>query len=307
MPELHEGVKVLQADLKTAPGQEALHRGTGPAATCLLTSFRPSALAKLGLAWKVLHSRYPELSQVAIVSAAGARGRTQGTTSPTSPNTAWCRACGTARFAVCGHGRIAHGFGGRAAGGPAQARTLCGRRRSASGRPVPGGCAGGCRGLPGTAPALGTHAGERIGGRCPCGLPDLSLQGWASGGGGAGTAFRGGAACGGRVEGGDSGPCSQRRLSVRSRGSSRRGRGRNWTNWRSKDLPLHTMAWTQVIAGSTRNHGCHQARRDMVPAHLLRLARGSPCAASGCGPLAAFTGQWSSCAAGWHTAVAQGW
>jgi len=75
--ELHEGVKVLHADLKTPQGQEALHRELAKA-DVLLTSFRPSALRKLGLAWKELHSRYPTLSQVAIVGAPGGRAEAPG-------------------------------------------------------------------------------------------------------------------------------------------------------------------------------------------------------------------------------------
>lgn len=75
--ELHEGVKVLQADLKTAQGQDVLH-GELARTDVLLTSFRPSALAKLGLGWTPLHGRYPGLSQVAIVGAAGARAEEPG-------------------------------------------------------------------------------------------------------------------------------------------------------------------------------------------------------------------------------------
>lgn len=75
--ELHEGVKVLQADLKTSDGQAAVHRALSQA-DVLLTSFRPSALHKLGLAWKELHGRYPSLSQVAIVGAPGARAEEPG-------------------------------------------------------------------------------------------------------------------------------------------------------------------------------------------------------------------------------------
>lgn len=75
--ELHEGVKVLQADLKTPAGQEAVHREL-QRTDILLTSFRPSALEKLGLGWTVLHGRYPELSQVAIVGAPGARAEEPG-------------------------------------------------------------------------------------------------------------------------------------------------------------------------------------------------------------------------------------
>lgn len=75
--ELHEGVKVVQADLKTPEGQAALHRELAKA-DVLLTSFRPSALKKLGLEWKELHSRHPSLSQVAIVGAPGARAEEPG-------------------------------------------------------------------------------------------------------------------------------------------------------------------------------------------------------------------------------------
>jgi len=75
--ELHEGVKVLQADLKTPQGQEALHRELARS-DVLLTSFRPSALEKLGFGWKSLHGRYPTLSQVAIVGAPGARAEEPG-------------------------------------------------------------------------------------------------------------------------------------------------------------------------------------------------------------------------------------
>ena len=68
--ELHDGVKVLQADLKTEAGQAAVHKQLAKT-DILLTSFRPSALEKLGLGWKALHARYPSLSQVAIVGAPG--------------------------------------------------------------------------------------------------------------------------------------------------------------------------------------------------------------------------------------------
>jgi alpha-methylacyl-CoA racemase len=75
--ELHEGVKILPADLKTPEGQDAVHRELAKA-DVLLTSFRPSALQKLGLGWKELHSRYPTLSQVAIVGAPGGRAEEPG-------------------------------------------------------------------------------------------------------------------------------------------------------------------------------------------------------------------------------------
>jgi alpha-methylacyl-CoA racemase len=75
--QLHEGVQVLRADLKSGAGREVLERELA-AADVLLTSFRPSALDKLGLAWPRLHSDYPGLSQVAIVGAAGVRAEEPG-------------------------------------------------------------------------------------------------------------------------------------------------------------------------------------------------------------------------------------
>lgn len=75
--ELHEGVQVLPADLKTSAGQELLEREL-QRSDVLLTSFRPSALDKLGLGWKALHARHPSLSQVAIVGAPGARAEEPG-------------------------------------------------------------------------------------------------------------------------------------------------------------------------------------------------------------------------------------
>jgi alpha-methylacyl-CoA racemase len=75
--QLHEGVKVIAADLKADPGRAVLHKELAKT-DVLLTSFRPSALAKLGLAWKDLHSRYPALCQVAIVGAPGERAEEPG-------------------------------------------------------------------------------------------------------------------------------------------------------------------------------------------------------------------------------------
>jgi alpha-methylacyl-CoA racemase len=75
--QLHEGVKVLTADLKAPAGQQLLHRELAKA-DVLLTSFRPSALDKLGIGWKKLHRLHPALSQVAIVGAPGARAEEPG-------------------------------------------------------------------------------------------------------------------------------------------------------------------------------------------------------------------------------------
>ncbi|MCJ0763450.1 CoA transferase [Variovorax terrae] len=75
--QLHEGVKIVSADLKTEAGQKKLHQLLART-DVLLTSFRPSALAKLGLGWKALHRLHPALSQVAIVGAPGARAEEPG-------------------------------------------------------------------------------------------------------------------------------------------------------------------------------------------------------------------------------------
>ena len=74
---LHKGVRVASADLKSEKGQKALHRELAKT-DVLLTSFRPSALSKLGLEWKTLHKLYPSLSLVAIVGAPGARAEEPG-------------------------------------------------------------------------------------------------------------------------------------------------------------------------------------------------------------------------------------
>ncbi len=75
--ELHQGIHVQTADLKTSSGQNRLQQELAKA-DVLLTSFRPSALAKLGLGWKGLHRLYPALSQVAIVGTGGERAEEPG-------------------------------------------------------------------------------------------------------------------------------------------------------------------------------------------------------------------------------------
>ena len=75
--QLHDGIEVLAADLKTDAGQKVLHRELAPA-DVLLTSFRPSAFGKLGIAWKTLHRLYPSLSQIAIVGSPGERAEEPG-------------------------------------------------------------------------------------------------------------------------------------------------------------------------------------------------------------------------------------
>lgn len=75
--DLHEGVRIVCADLKTASGQRSLARELSKA-DVLLTSFRPSALQRLGLDWKTLHRHYPALSLVSIVGGPGAQAEIPG-------------------------------------------------------------------------------------------------------------------------------------------------------------------------------------------------------------------------------------
>lgn len=75
--QLHEGIEVLAADLKADAGQKTLHHELAQA-DVLLTSFRPSAFGKLGIAWETLHRLYPSLSQVAIVGGPGLRAEEPG-------------------------------------------------------------------------------------------------------------------------------------------------------------------------------------------------------------------------------------
>lgn len=63
---LQAGIRVVHADLKSDRGQQRLQRELA-ACDVLLTSFRPSALKRLGLAWSTLHRQYPALSLVSIV------------------------------------------------------------------------------------------------------------------------------------------------------------------------------------------------------------------------------------------------
>ncbi|MDD2712168.1 MAG: CoA transferase [Simplicispira sp.] len=74
---LHPGLRVLQAQLKTEAGQATLHAELART-DVLITSFRPSALTKLGLGWEALQTRYPRLSLVRIVGACGARADEAG-------------------------------------------------------------------------------------------------------------------------------------------------------------------------------------------------------------------------------------
>jgi crotonobetainyl-CoA:carnitine CoA-transferase CaiB-like acyl-CoA transferase len=74
---LHTGMRIASLDLKSEKGQKILHRELAKA-DILLTSFRPSAMQKLGLEWKTLHQLYPALSLVAIFGATGDRAEEPG-------------------------------------------------------------------------------------------------------------------------------------------------------------------------------------------------------------------------------------
>lgn len=74
---MHQGMRVVQADLKTTRGQAAMHKLLAKT-DVLITSFRPSALTKLGLDWKALHRLYPSLCMVSVVGGSGARAEEPG-------------------------------------------------------------------------------------------------------------------------------------------------------------------------------------------------------------------------------------
>ena len=74
---LHAGVREITLDLKSTAGQAALHKRL-LRTDVLLTSFRPSALRKLGLDWSALRKRYGQLSLVQIVGAPGVLAEVPG-------------------------------------------------------------------------------------------------------------------------------------------------------------------------------------------------------------------------------------
>ncbi len=74
---LHAGIKQRTLNLKTEKDLAQLHKLLART-DVLLTSFRPSALAKLGLSWPALRKHYPELSQISIVGAPGAGAEVPG-------------------------------------------------------------------------------------------------------------------------------------------------------------------------------------------------------------------------------------
>jgi crotonobetainyl-CoA:carnitine CoA-transferase CaiB-like acyl-CoA transferase len=68
--QLHQGVQEITLDLKSAAGQRRLDQRLAKT-DVLLTSFRPSALRKLGLDWASLQARHPQLCLVEVVGAPG--------------------------------------------------------------------------------------------------------------------------------------------------------------------------------------------------------------------------------------------
>ncbi|MFL6653954.1 MAG: CoA transferase [Sulfurifustis sp.] len=64
--ELANGMAVECCDLKTTAGRERMYAWLADT-DLLLTSQRPAALSRIGLAWDELHARFPRLCQVAIV------------------------------------------------------------------------------------------------------------------------------------------------------------------------------------------------------------------------------------------------
>ena len=93
--QMHAGIRALTIDLKSERGRARLARELA-ATDVLLTSFRPSALAKLGLSWAALQRAHPQLSLIEIVGASRAMGSsgsgnsTGVSVSPMStPSTPW--------------------------------------------------------------------------------------------------------------------------------------------------------------------------------------------------------------------------
>ncbi len=74
---LQAGIKQRTLNLKTEKDLAKLHQALART-DVLLTSFRPSALAKLGLSWPALRKSYPTLSMVSIVGAPGAGAEVPG-------------------------------------------------------------------------------------------------------------------------------------------------------------------------------------------------------------------------------------
>ena len=75
--QMHEGLRTVTLDLKSGRGRAQLARELA-ASDVLLTSFRPSALIKLGLSWAALRRAHPQLSLIEIVGAPAERAEEPG-------------------------------------------------------------------------------------------------------------------------------------------------------------------------------------------------------------------------------------
>jgi crotonobetainyl-CoA:carnitine CoA-transferase CaiB-like acyl-CoA transferase len=65
--ELHAGIQIVPLDLKE-PTERARLDEFLAASDLLVTDTRPTGLARLGLSWPEIHTRHPNLTQIAIVS-----------------------------------------------------------------------------------------------------------------------------------------------------------------------------------------------------------------------------------------------
>ncbi|MBW4047991.1 MAG: CoA transferase [Proteobacteria bacterium] len=74
---MHQGVVVHALDLKSASGQAGLQALLRPS-DLLITSFRPAALARLGMGARHLARAYPRLSVISIVGQGGHRAHVPG-------------------------------------------------------------------------------------------------------------------------------------------------------------------------------------------------------------------------------------
>jgi alpha-methylacyl-CoA racemase len=64
--QLHRGQEVHRVDFKDEAGRQQLEQGLAET-DLLITSMRPAALERLGLAWETLHARHPALCHVEII------------------------------------------------------------------------------------------------------------------------------------------------------------------------------------------------------------------------------------------------
>ncbi len=74
---MHVGIERWRWNLKDPQDRQALREHLNQT-DVLITSFRPSALRKLGLDWATLHAEHPHLSCVAVVGAPGERAEEAG-------------------------------------------------------------------------------------------------------------------------------------------------------------------------------------------------------------------------------------